>query len=138
MCLLIQPRAAWRSECPFTHTDRGALSTTTARTEPIIGLYSAAIGPFAYAFLGTSHHISVGPISMASLFIPVALASLGFDTADTSAGAKAERAEAAVVITFYIFVIFLVLAVLRLGTLIRFISHSVMTGFGALLFVVGE
>ncbi len=82
-----------------------------------------------FAFFGTAKVLSVGPISLASIYIPIALRQAGFDTDDTSDGAKAARAEAAVAFAFYVFAIFLFLALTRMGSLIRFISHSVMTGF---------
>jgi MFS superfamily sulfate permease-like transporter len=98
-------------------------------TDPVIGLYSAAVGPFLFAAFGSARHLSVGPISLASIYIPIALRAVGFDIADASAAAKDLRAEAAVALTFYVFCIFLVMSLLRLGLLIRFVSHSVMTGF---------
>ena len=82
-----------------------------------------------FAFFGTAKHLSVGPISLGSIYIPIALKQLGFDVHDATEGARAERAEAAGVLTFYVFAIFLVMSILRLGSVIRFISHAVMAGF---------
>ena len=101
----------------------------TPLPDPVIGLYSAALGPFMFTFFGTAKHLSVGPISLGCIYIPIALKTLGFDTTDMSDGARAERAEAAVALTFYVFVIFLFMSILRLGSVIRFVSHSVMAGF---------
>lgn len=98
-------------------------------TGPMLGLYSAALGPLLYAFFGTAKHLSVGPISLASIFIPVALKHLGFDAKDNSEAVKAERAEAAAALTFAVFAVFLAMSFLRMGMLIRFLSHAVMTGF---------
>lgn len=98
-------------------------------TDPVLGLYSAALGPFLFALFGTSKHLSIGPISLASIYIPIALKALGFNVHDASEAAKAARGEAAMVLTFYVFIIFLVMSILRLGLIIRFISHNVLAGF---------
>lgn len=108
----------------FKHTPTPKLHTPNPQTRkphtaPVIGLYSAAIGPFLYAFLGTAKHMSVGPISLASIFIPVALKQAGFDVIDSSPEAKAARTAGAGVLTFYLFGVFLVMSLLRLGALIR-------------------
>lgn len=82
-----------------------------------------------FAFFGTAKHLSVGPISLGCIYIPIALKTLGFDITDASEGGRAARAEAAVALTFYVFAIFLFMSILRLGSVIRFVSHSVMAGF---------
>lgn len=87
------------------------------------------MGPLLYAFFGTAKHLSVGPVSLASIYIPVALRQLGLNTLDRSEAARAERDEAAAALTFYVFAVFLGLSLLRMGALIRFVSHAVMTSF---------
>lgn len=128
--LRLLPAVRWK---PATARSSHNMPTNTHTThhlpDPVIGLYSAAVGPFMFAFFGTAKHLSIGPISLGSIYIPIALKQLGFDVNDATDGARAERAEAAGVLTFYVFAIFLVMSILRLGSVIRFVSHAVMAGF---------
>lgn len=100
-----------------------------ASLAPVVGLYTAAVSPFAYALLGTSPHVSVGPISLVSLYLPSVFKSLGYPVEDRTAEGKQLRREVASVVAFYVCVVFAVMSFFRLGGLIRFLSHSVMAGF---------
>jgi len=96
---------------------------------PVVGLYTAAVSPFAYALLGTSPHVSVGPISLVSLYLSSVFSALGYAVEDRSEEGKQLRREAASVVAFYVFCVFAVMSFFRLRGLIRFLSHSVMAGF---------
>jgi SulP family sulfate permease len=96
---------------------------------PVVGLYTAAVSPFAYALLGTSPHVSVGPISLVALYLPSVFRQLGYVVEDNSEEGKQLRREAASVVAFYVFCLFAVMSFFRLGGLIRFLSHPVMAGF---------
>lgn len=100
-----------------------------ASLAPVVGLHTAAIPPFAYALLGTSPHTSVGPISLVSLYLPSVFVALGLKIDDYSAAAHKARQEAGSVVAIYVCCLFGVMSLLRLGGLIRFLSHTVMTGF---------
>ena len=95
---------------------------------PVVGLYTAAVAPFAYALLGTSPHVSVGPISLVSLFLPSIFHDFGFDLDSKTEEALRTRQEAASVLAFYVFVIFAAMSVLKLGGVVKFLSHDLMTG----------
>lgn len=100
-----------------------------ASLSPIVGLVTAAVSPFAYGLLGTSPHISVGPISLVSLYLPSVFKELGYAVEDRSEEGKQLRREAAAVVAFYVFCVFAAMSLFRLGGLIRFLSHTVMAGF---------
>jgi len=96
---------------------------------PVVGLYTAAVSPFAYALLGTSPHVSVGPISLVSLYLPSVFRELGYAVEDRSEEGMQLRREAASVVAFYVFCVFAIMSFFRLGGLIRFLSHTVMAAF---------
>ena len=99
-----------------------------ASLAPVVGLITAALAPFGYALLGTSRHVSVGPISLVSLFLPSIFRELGHDLDDRSDAALADRQDLASVLAFYTFVIFGLMSVLKLGGVVKFCSQDIMTG----------
>ena len=112
----------------FPPSTPGMAYMMIAGLPPILGLYTAQIAPFFFALLGTSQQLSVGPAALCSIYMPTALTALGMDTSLRGAEDLAARAAAASVCAFWVGVLFLLMAFFRLGNLIRFMSHSVMTG----------
>jgi len=101
-----------------------------ATLPPIMGLHTATISPFFFAFLGTSRNIlSVGPTALASIYLPTSLEALGYNTQLFTPSAQAARARAASVLTLWVGIIFVCMSLCRLGGLIEFLSNSVMIGF---------
>lgn len=89
---------------------------------PIYGLYSGILPLFLYAFFGTSRQLSVGPVALVSLLILSgvgALAEPGTDYFVTLAISTALIAG----------VIQILLGLFRLGFLVNFLSHPVISGF---------
>ena len=41
-----------------------------AELPPVYGLYCALAGPLCYTLLGTSRHLSIGPVALVSLGLP--------------------------------------------------------------------
>jgi len=96
-----------------------------------LGLYASIIPPAIYALLGSSRTLSVGPVSIAAIMIASALSS-----AEVTAFGSA--VENAIILAAEGGLILLLMAMLRMGSLVNFISHPVLTGFtsGAAILIV--
>ena len=87
---------------------------------PQAGLYASVLPPLAYALLGGSRVMAVGPVSVAALMVASALAGVAGD---------AMRIEAAATLALLVAGFFLLASLLRAGALIHFISGPVLHGF---------
>ena len=89
---------------------------------PIVGLYAALAPVVAYAVLGTSRQVSVGPVAMDSLLVAVsvgAIAEAGSDNYVAIAG----------LLGLMVGGVQLTLGLLRLGFVVNFLSRPVISGF---------
>ena len=68
-------------------------------------------------------------MTQAYIYAPATFGNMGADAMSQSADDVAMRSSIAPIITFWTSIIFLFMAIFRLGALIRFLSHPVMTGF---------
>jgi SulP family sulfate permease len=91
---------------------------------PQVGLYASTVPLLAYAAIGTSRQLAVGPVAIVSLLTASALAPIA---EEGSAGYIAAAGLLALVVA----VVHLVLGVGRLGFLVRLLSHPVLVGFTA-------
>ncbi|GAA4474776.1 SulP family inorganic anion transporter [Phytohabitans houttuyneae] len=89
---------------------------------PVTGLYAAIVPLVVYALLGTSGSLAVGPVAITALMTSAALAPL-------AGGDPARYAALAGLLALFVGVIQALMGVLRLGVLVNFMSHSVLTGF---------
>lgn len=89
---------------------------------PVVGLYASLLPLIVYTLMGSSSTLSVGPMAVVSLMTAAALSRVA--EAD-SAG----YAAAALVLALLSGGILLIMGVCRLGFLVNFLSHPVMTGF---------
>ncbi|HEX5543158.1 MAG TPA: sulfate permease [Micromonospora sp.] len=89
---------------------------------PVTGLYAAIVPLLVYALLGTSGSLAVGPVAIIALMTSAALAPL-------AGGNPARYAALAGLLALLIGAIQLLMGVLRLGVLVNFMSHSVLSGF---------
>ncbi len=99
---------------------------------PQAGLYASVLPPLAYALLGGSRVMAVGPVSVAALMVASALGGVAGD---------AMRIEAAATLALLVAGFFVLAGLLRAGTLINFISGPVLHGFtsgAAVLIVVSQ
>ncbi len=96
-----------------------------------VGLYASILPPLIYAFLGTSRTLSVGPVSIAAIMIASALSAPEITVLGSSV-------ENAIILAAEGGLILLIMAVLRMGGLVNFISHPVLTGFtsGAAILII--
>jgi len=100
---------------------------------PQYGLYAGMIPPIIAAFFGSSWHLMSGPTTAASI---VLLSSLSVYAEPMTP----EYVGLALTLTFMVGVIELMLGLARMGTLVNFISHSVVVGFttGAAILIASK
>ena len=96
-----------------------------------VGLYASILPPAIYALLGTSKTLSVGPVSIAAIMIASALSA-------PEIIALGSPVENAIILAAEGGIILLLMAMLRMGGLVNFISHPVLTGFtsGAAILII--
>ncbi len=95
---------------------------TLAGLPPVHGLYAAFLGTAAAALWGSSRHLSTGPAAVVSFLVLTSLVPL----------AKPESPQfiaLAIVLALMVGVIQLLMGVFKLGFLMNFVSHSVISGF---------
>jgi sulfate permease, SulP family len=91
---------------------------------PEAGIYGYMLGGLGYALFGSSLQLAIGPTSAISLMIA--------DTVSTMAGGDAQHyAQIASLAGFTVALLCLISFLLRLSTLVRLISDSVLVGFKA-------
>lgn len=96
-----------------------------------VGLYASIVPLIVYGLLGSSRTLAVGPVAIVSLMVA---STLG-EVADS--GAMSYLAGA-VLLAFFSGSILLVMGLLRLGFLVNFLSHPVISGFtSAAALVIG-
>ncbi|EOA31998.1 hypothetical protein CARUB_v10015239mg [Capsella rubella] len=93
-----------------------------AGLQPIYGLYSSFVPVFVYALFGSSRQLAVGPVALVSLLVSNALSGIVDPSEDL-------YTELAILLAFLVGMFECIMGFLRLGWLIRFISHSVISGF---------
>ncbi|ESS14513.1 putative sulfate transporter [Betaproteobacteria bacterium MOLA814] len=101
---------------------------------PEVGLYASILPIVAYALLGSSMTLAVGPVAVASLMTASALQPL-------AAAGSSDYVALAVQLSLISGVMLLVFGALRLGFLAYFLSHPVISGFitgSAVLIAVGQ
>ncbi|KAL9304480.1 hypothetical protein ACSQ67_021743 [Phaseolus vulgaris] len=97
-----------------------------ANLPPIIGLYSSFVPPLIYSLLGSSRHIGVGPVSIASLVMGSMLSETVSYVQDPILYLKM-----AFTATFFAGLFQSSLGILRLGFVIDFLSKATLVGFMA-------
>ncbi|KAK4353689.1 hypothetical protein RND71_025883 [Anisodus tanguticus] len=94
-----------------------------AGLQPIYGLCNSGFIPiFIYAIFGSSRQLAIGPVALTSLLVSNVLSSI-VDPSDEL------YTELAILLALMVGIFECIMALLRLGWLIRFISHSVISGF---------
>jgi SulP family sulfate permease len=88
------------------------------------GLYTAIIPPIIAALFGSSRHLVSGPTTAISIIIFATLSPL-------AAPSTGEYIQMALTLTFMAGLFQLIFGLARMGTLINFVSHSVIVGFTA-------
>jgi len=113
---------------------QGMAYATLAGLPPEIGLYASIAPLVAYALFGTSRTLAVGPVAVLSLMTAASLAGI-------AEPGTAAYGQAAIVLALLGGALLLAMGLLRLGFLINFLSHSVLSGFisaSAILIAIGQ
>ncbi len=112
---------------------QGIAYAILAGLPPQLGLYASILPPVLYALFGTSRTLSVGPVSIAAIMIASALSA-------PEVSILGNPVQSALILSAESGVIMLLMALLRMGGLVNFISHPVLTGFtsGAALLIIGS
>ena len=101
---------------------QGMAYAMIAGLPPIYGLYASTIPLVLYAIFGTSRHLAVGPVAMVSLLTATGVGAIA------ELGTEAYIGLALVLALMVGFIQFL-FGVLKLGFLVNFLSHPVVSGF---------
>ena len=112
---------------------QGIAYAVLAGLPPQLGLYASILPPVLYALFGTSRTLSVGPVSIAAIMIAGVLNA-------PEISALGNPAQSALILSAETGLIMLLMALLRMGGLVNFISHPVLTGFtsGASLLIIAS
>lgn len=101
---------------------QGMAYAMLAGMPPIYGLYASILPLILYAILGTSRQLAVGPVAMVSLLIAAGVGTM------TEVGSD-EYIQLAILLALMVGLIQFLMGVFRLGFLVNFLSHPVVSGF---------
>ncbi|QTP59108.1 sulfate permease [Billgrantia antri] len=88
----------------------------------VVGLYASLLPAIAYALLGTSRTLAVGPVAIIALMTGAALSGVA------SPGTP-EYLQAALILSLLSGLMLLLMGLLRMGFVANFLSHPVIAGF---------
>ena len=103
---------------------QGVAFAMIAGLPPEYGLYTAMVTPIIAALFGSSRHLISGPTTAISIVVFAALSQLAEPGSET-------YIQLALTLAFMAGGIQLILGLARMGTLVNFVSHSVVIGFTA-------
>ncbi len=103
---------------------QGVAFATIAGMPPEYGLYAGMVPAIIAAMFGSSWHLVSGPTTAASIVLFSSLSAM-------AEPGSAQYVQLALTLTLMVGVIQLFMGLARLGTLVNFISHSVVVGFTA-------
>ncbi len=101
---------------------QGMAYASIAGLPAVYGLYASIVPIIIYAIFGTSRQLAVGPVAMVSLLTATAISSFEGITIE-------QYIAYAIVLAFLVGAIQFLLGVFRLGFLVNFLSHPVVSGF---------
>lgn len=101
---------------------QGMAYAMLAGLPPIYGLYASLVPLLLYALFGTSRQLAVGPVAMVALMVAAGVGTIA------EPGTDAYIAYA-ILLAFMVGMIQLSMGILRMGFLVNFLSHPVITGF---------
>ena len=103
---------------------QGVAFAAIAGMPPEYGLYTSMVPAVIAALFGSSWHLVSGPTTAASIVMFSSLSAIAIP-------GSAEYISMAITLAFMVGVLQLAMGAVRLGTLVNFISHSVIVGFTA-------
>eukprot|EP00775_Hariotina_reticulata_P008330 gene8330-8515_t len=121
----------------FMIVPQGMSYAIIAGVPAVYGLYGAWLPLIVYALLGSSRQLGVGPVAVTSLLIgngvkdmlPGAENIENPNTPGDLADIQAQFNHKVIQLAFLVACMYTGVGVLRLGFVVRFLSHSVITGF---------
>ncbi len=91
---------------------------------PVYGLYAALVPLLIYGMMGTSRHLGVGPVAVVALLVAAGVSGYAVP-------GSTEYISLAILLALMVGIIQLLMGLLRMGFLVNFLSHPVITGFTA-------
>jgi len=101
---------------------QGMAYALLAGLPPQVGLYASIIPAILYGLLGSSRTLAVGPVALTSLLVAATVGPLAAQNSE-------QYLMLALALALLVGLIQLLMGLLRLGTLVNFISHPVLLGF---------
>ncbi|GAE28830.1 SulP family inorganic anion transporter [Halalkalibacter hemicellulosilyticus] len=110
---------------------QGMAYAMLAGLPPVMGLYAATVPLFVYALVGSSKHLSIGPVAITSLLVFSGVSVY----ADPGSSAYITYA---IVLAFMVGVLQLLFGLFKWGFIVKFIPYSVLNGYtSAAAIVIG-
>ena len=101
---------------------QGMAYAMLAGLPPIVGLYASIVPLLVCGLLGSSRQLAVGPVAMVSLMVAASVGALAEGGTEAYVGL-------AIVLALMIGVMQFAMGAFRLGFVVRFLSHPVISGF---------
>jgi len=101
---------------------QGMAYAMLAGLPPVIGLYASTIPLFIYALFGSSRQLSVGPVAMLSLLVLTGVSTMAEPGTE-------KYISLTLLLMLMIGLIQFLMGILRLGFIVNFLSHAVISGF---------
>ncbi len=101
---------------------QGMAYAMLAGLPPIYGMYASIIPLILYAIFGTSRQLAVGPVAMVSLLVAAGVGAI-------AAQGTEQYIVLAILLALMVGLIQLLMGVFKLGFLVNFLSHPVISGF---------
>ena len=101
---------------------QGMAYALVAGLPPVVGLYASVFPILAYAVLGRSRQLALGPVAIVSLLTAAGLEPL-------ARGDSGHHAELATTLALMVAALMIVMGVARLGFVADLLSHPVLSGF---------
>ena len=110
---------------------QGMAYALLAGLPPQVGLYASILPLFIYGLLGTSRTLAVGPVAIVSLLVASGLTPL-------AAPGSFQYVQLALTLALLVGIVQAIMGLVRLGFLVNFLSHPVISGFtSAAAIVIG-
>lgn len=101
---------------------QGMAYAVIAGIPPVYGLYASIVPLIIYALFGTSRQLSVGPVAMVAILVAAGVGQY--------AEPGSERfVNMAIMTAFGVGIVMLLMGSLRMGFIVNFLSHPVLSGF---------
>lgn len=110
---------------------QGMAYALLAGLPPEVGLYASIVPLIVYGLLGTSRSLAVGPVAIVSLLVATGVSPF-------AEPASADYLQLTLTLAFMVGVLQVGMGLLRIGFLVNFLSHPVLSGFtSAAAIVIG-